>query len=117
LLKVPVVTLNMQGNYLQSPIWNTRIRREARLKAQMTLAVSAEEAKELSAEEILSRLSGLLSYDEYRYHRENRIAIGVPWMAEGFYIPLYQCPVCGHEFEMDSQGDRIFCRACGSAWE
>lgn len=32
-------------------------------------------------------------------------------------MPLYQCPVCGHEFEMDSQGDRIFCRACGSAWE
>lgn len=117
LLKVPVVTLNMQGNYLQSPIWNTRIRRDARLKAQMTLAVSAEEAKELSAEEILSRLSGLLSYDEYRYQRENRMAIGVPWRAEGLHMPLYQCPVCGHEFEMDSQEARIFCRVCGSAWE
>lgn len=36
LLKVPVVVINMHGNYLQSPIWNLTKRKEARLEATIT---------------------------------------------------------------------------------
>ncbi len=30
---------------------------------------------------------------------------------------LYQCPHCKTEFEMDSEGSHIFCKACGKRWE
>ena len=115
-LKVPVVTLNMKGNYLQSPIWNTRPRREVRLEAELSLTVSGAEAQSLSAEEIWNRLSEALSYDEYRWQREKKMAVTVPWRAEGLHMPLYQCRRCGMLFQMGSRGDRLFCRHCGASW-
>ena len=36
LLKVPVVTVNMQGNYLMSPIWNLKERKSVKLHADVT---------------------------------------------------------------------------------
>ena len=47
LLKVPVVTLNMKGNYLQSPIWNLTKRKEARLHTDMTYHLVKKHYKSL----------------------------------------------------------------------
>ncbi len=113
----PVVTLNMKGNYLQSPIWNLTKRKEARLTADMTYALTSEEVKNLSVEEIHSRLSELLEFDEYRYQRENRISIKYPKRAEGLELPLYQCRNCKKEFSMKTKNDEIFCTSCGKRWK
>ena len=67
MLKVPVVTLNMQGNYLQQPIWNLKERKGARLHADLKCVVTAEEVTKLSVDEILGRISKELTYDEYKY--------------------------------------------------
>lgn len=112
----PVVVLNMKGNYLQSPIWNLAIRKEARLETEMTYALTADEVKQLTHEEIYDRLSRLLTFDEYRYQRENKIAITYPKRAEGLHLPLYICRSCGAEFSTDTEGNEIFCRACGKRW-
>ena len=57
LLKVPVVTINMQGNYLQQPIWNLKERKGARLHADLKCVVTQDEIGKLSVDEILSRIS------------------------------------------------------------
>jgi 1-acyl-sn-glycerol-3-phosphate acyltransferase len=71
LLKVPVVTINMQGNYLQQPIWNLKERKGARLHADLKCVVTQDEIGKLSVDEIFSRISKELTYDEYKYHLEN----------------------------------------------
>lgn len=115
-LKVPVVTLNMKGNYLRSPIWNLSKRKEARLRADMTYALTTEDTKEMSLEAIYDKISALLSYDEYQYQRDSGMKITYEKRAEGLHMPLYQCYHCRKEYSMRSKGDRIFCSSCGKAW-
>lgn len=117
LLKVPVVTLNMKGNYLQSPIWNLRRRRGVRLEAEVRQLLTAEEAASLPLEKIQGMVQSALTYDEYAWQAEQGMAVDVPWRAEGLELPLYQCPVCGREFQMESRGSELRCAACGSRWE
>lgn len=117
LLKVPVVVINMKGNYLQSPIWNLKKRREARLEATITQVLTREELKALSAAEVTERLARYLEYDEYAWQYENKIAITYEKRAEGLELPLYQCPVCKTEYEMKSEKETLYCSHCGSRWQ
>lgn len=117
LLRVPVVVLNMKGNYLQSPIWNLDIRKEARLHASLTCAFTPQELKTASVEEIYDRISALLSYDEYAWQRQENIAITYSKRAEGLHMPLYQCQSCQREGTMGSSKTRLFCKACGAGWK
>ena len=117
MLKVPVVTLNMQGNYLQQPIWNLKERKGARLHADLTCVVKADEIDNLSIDEIMERISKELTYDEYRYQLDNKIVIDDPWRAEGLHYPLYRCRSCGRDHVMRSEGTRLFCSECGDTYE
>ena len=117
LLKVPVVTINMQGNYLQQPIWNLKERKGARLHADLKCVVTQDEIGKLSVDEILSRISKELTYDEYKYQLENKIVIDDEWRAEGLHYPLYRCRKCGRDFAMTSSGSKITCKYCGDSYE
>ena len=117
LLKVPVVVVNMQGNYLLSPIWNLKERKSVRLHADVSCVLSAEQAKSMSVEEIHSILEKNLDYDEYRYQRENNMVIADDFRAEGLHMPLYKCRDCGTEFKMITHGSVISCEACGASYE
>lgn len=117
MLKVPVVTLNMKGNYLQSPIWNLTKRKEAKLYTEMTYALTKEDIADMSVDEIYDKLSELLSYDEYAWQREQKMKITYEKRAEGLHMPLYQCRECGVEFSMASKGSMLFCQCCGASWE
>ncbi|MBR4557461.1 MAG: hypothetical protein IKO15_08270, partial [Clostridiales bacterium] len=117
LLKVPVVTINMQGNYLQQPIWNLKERKGARLHADLKCVVTADEIDKLSVDEILGRISKELTYDEYKYQLDNKIKIDDEWRAEGLHFPLYRCRKCGKDFAMTSSGSKITCKFCGDSYE
>ena len=115
-LKVPVVTINMRGNYLQSPIWNLKKRKGVRLEADVRQLLTADQAAALPLEEIQEMVERALSYDEYAWQARTGMVIDVPWRAEGLEHPLYQCPVCGKEFLMASHGAELSCTACGARW-
>lgn len=111
-----MVTLNMKGNYLQSPIWNLTKRKEARLHTDMTYALTTEDIRKMTVEEIYEKLSELLSYDEYRWQRDAKMKITYQKRAQGLHLPLYQCRNCKTEFHMNSKDNRIFCSCCGAGW-
>lgn len=112
-LDVPLVTLNMRGNYLQSPIWNLTKRKEVLLDATITQLYTREELKKASVDEINAKIAEFLSYDEYEYQYKMKMAITYPKRAEGIEMPLYRCPGCGAEFEMRTSGAEISCGKCG----
>ena len=99
LLKVPVVTIN------------------ARLHADLKCVVTQDEIGKLSVDEILSRISKELTYDEYKYQLENKIKIDDEWRAEGLHYPLYRCRKCGKDFAMTTKGSTISCKFCGDSYE
>ena len=114
--KVPVVAVVHHGNHLHSPFWNFRKKRKVPLHTTMTQILTAEQIKSMTVEEINAALREALWYDDYQYQKDNGILITEPFRAEGLHKVLYQCPACGKEHEMASEGAELFCRACGKRW-
>lgn len=111
---VPVVAINMHGNYLQSPIWNLKKRKGAVLEAEIVQLFTKEEVENTDADIINKKLSQYLTYDEYKWQLDNKIAINSDFRAQGLHLPLYRCVECEKDFVMNSQGSEIFCISCGA---
>lgn len=116
LLDVPLVTINMHGNYLQSPIWNLKKRRGVPLEATITQQFTKGELRSASPHEINTKIRKALSYDEYAWQYDRKISIDVPWRSVGLELVLYKCPQCGTEFEMQTKGAELSCGRCGTLW-
>ena len=114
--KVPVVIALHHGNYLHSPFWNFRKKRKVPLYTTFTKLWDPEDLEKLSVEEINAGLKEALTYDEYKYQKDNGILITEPYRAEGLNKILYQCPNCKTEHKMSSSGAEIVCEECGKRW-
>lgn len=112
LLKVPLVTVRFNGNYLYSPRW-TKLKHKVPVRMDVKLAVSPEEVGTLSVEEIRRRIVENLNCDDYAYQLENGIEIDHPHLVEGLENILYKCPCCGEEFVMTAHGNTLTCGKCG----
>ena len=115
--KVPVVVLIHHGNYLHTPFWNYRKPRKCPLHATMTQILTAEQVEAMSVEEINEAIRIAMTYDEYKWQKEQNIRITEPFRAEGLHKVLYQCPKCGAEHQMASEGAQLYCKACGKRYE
>ena len=114
--KVPVVIALHHGNYLHSPFWNFRKKRKVPLYTTFTKIWDPEDLEKLSVEEINAGIKEALTYDDYKYQKDNCILITEPYRAEGLNKILYQCPSCKTEHKMSSEGAEIFCEECGKRW-
>ena len=76
-----------------------------------------EDLNRASVEEINSKISEALKYDDFAWQKENSIKITSSYRAEGLHNVLYQCPNCKAEYNMSSKGDTIKCEHCGKAWQ
>lgn len=117
LLKVPVVVLIAEGNYITNPQWNKDNFRKTPLRGTLKCIANQEEVETLSADEINKRISENFVYDDFQYQLDNKISIDFPERARGLNRILYQCCECGTEGEMYSGGTVLECRACGKKWE
>ena len=116
-LKVPVVTLICHGHHANAPFWNTRDRKLTGLEAELELLFTADEVLALPDEELNRRLNERFTYDDFAWIKEKGIRIRAPYRAEGLHKVLYQCPSCGKEYRMRSEGSELFCTACGKRWQ
>ena len=114
--KVPLVIALHRGNYLHAPFWNFRKKRKVPLHTTLTKLLTPEEIEELSVEEINAKIKEALTYDDYKYQRDNGILIKEKYRAEGMHKILYQCPSCLTEHKMSSSGAELFCTSCGKRW-
>jgi 1-acyl-sn-glycerol-3-phosphate acyltransferase len=115
MLKVPVVVLSMHGNFIYSPVWNLH-KRNIRLKADLTQIITQEEILKLPKDEINARIGQAFEYDDFRWQKENGIRVRYKDRAKGLHKVLYACRNCGTEYQMESDGDRLWCNHCGSSW-
>ena len=115
--EVPVVVILHHGNYLHMPFWDFRRRRKVPLFSEMKLILTSDQVKNMTSDEIYDTIVREMQYDEYDYQRENNIRITEPFRAEGLHKVLYQCPSCGAESAMRSEGTELYCSACGKRWE
>jgi len=114
--KMPVVAIVHRGNHLHTPFWNFRKPRKVPLHTTMTKILTVEDIEKMSIEEINATVKKALTYDDYKYQKENGILITEPYRAEGMHKILYKCPHCKTERKMSSAGAEIFCTECGKRW-
>ncbi len=117
LMGVPVVTLMCHGHHINSPFWNLTDRKVKGTEAELKCLFTAEELKKATVEEVNEKIREAFVYDEYAWQKERGIKITYEKRAEGLHKVLYQCPACGKEYHMTSEGTRLKCAACGKEWE
>ena len=112
MLKVPIVTVRFDGNYLHNPRWSKE-KHFVPLVATVKTIVTADECKTLSLEEIYNRILENLTYDDYKYQRENKISIKSDKLTNGIEGVLFRCPHCNSDFAIKGDGHQIVCTNCG----
>ena len=114
---VPVVTLICHGHHINHPFWNTRKERGVKpTSAEMKLLLSEDELKSLSGDEINRMIVNAFQYDDFKWQKDNGIRVRYKDRAVGLEKILYQCPDCGKEFAMTSDGDILRCSNCNASW-
>jgi hypothetical protein len=111
-LKVPVIVAIITGGYLSKPRWSW-IARRARVEIHFHQAISAEELKTMKLSEIENRLNESLKYDEYAWQKEALVPLKSEQRAEHLELAHWACPSCRDMDSMRSDGNRLFCSACG----
>ena len=117
LMETPVATLICHGHHVNSPFWNLHDRGVKPTEADYQLLFTPEQLKELSVDEINDRIVEAFQYDDFAWQKERGIHITYKGRAEGLHKVLYQCPHCGKEYKMSSQGTVLRCNHCGKEWE
>lgn len=112
----PVVAIVHHGNHLHMPVWDVRRMRKVPLYTTAEQVLTAEQISAMSPDEINARIKEALTYDDYKYQRDEGILIKEDFRAEGLHKILYQCPHCKTESRMASKGTELFCEECGKRW-
>lgn len=115
-LNVPVGTLLCHGHHINTPFWNLDDRHIPYTEALCSLALTKEEVKELSVDQIHEKIVSNLTYNDYEWQRDNDVRLPYEKRAEGLEKVLYQCPCCSKEYEMASSGNNLYCKSCGKKW-
>jgi len=115
MLKVPVVTLSIHGNFVTCPQWN-KIDKKSKVVALQKQIIIQKEIETLSVEEVNKRIQESFVYDDYKWQVDNKVIIDHPDRAKGLHNLLYKCSHCGTEFEMNSAGTDLWCDHCHKTW-
>lgn len=111
-LRVPVITSRIAGAFLSRPRWSKN-RRRGRITIRYDVALTPEQLRKASVEEIDARIAELLEHDEFEYNRIHRQRYVGPDRAEYAEIALFTCPQC-HRFDtLRSEGNNLGCTSCG----
>ena len=116
MMGVPVATLICHGHHVNSPFWNLHDRGIKPTEADFTLLYTAEELAAASVDEVNERLVQAFQYDDFAWQKARGILTKYKRRAEGLHKVLYQCPACGTEYEMNSEGTQLSCKHCGKTW-
>ena len=116
LLGIPVVTITSFGAFSRDPLYNNLQKRNVPVHAVEKYALSAEDIKRMSAEEIDAVVSEAFSFDGFEWQHENKIKINEPFRADGLNRVLYKCPHCQAEGEMLGRGIFLTCKHCNETY-
>ena len=115
-LNVPVITAKMRGAYLMDPRWATPMRRAA-MEIDYEKIISKEETRELSEEEIFSRVKAGLHQDDTAYQLDKKIQIKSEHRAEQVEKVIFQCQSCNEFSDFQASGNTFSCKNCQQEFE
>ncbi len=112
MLKAPVYLATIEYGYLTRPRWSRFVRR-GKMLGSVKKMISAEELKEMPAEELTKIITETLNVQDYKL-QETRTPIKFKGRAraETLEYLLYTCPKCKELQEMHSEKHTYACSNC-----
>ena len=107
-----LVTYRISGGYFASPMWSTKNTRRGYVHGQPVHVFTAEQIAAMSEDEINRVIREDLHEDAYARQAQKRSKYKGKRLAESMENLLYVCPFCGKIDTMQSQKDRVSCKAC-----
>ena len=114
---VPFVMIKTYGAFLRDPLYNNLQLRNVKVTADVEYVLSAEQIKEMSAEEIDKVIEEKFTFDNFRYQQEHNIIVNESFRADCLNRVLYRCPHCNTEGNMSGKGITIKCNNCNTEYE
>ncbi|MCF7926884.1 MAG: 1-acyl-sn-glycerol-3-phosphate acyltransferase [Candidatus Izimaplasma sp.] len=111
-LKIDVVACNVKGGYLSRPRWAKTKRRNKKAKLTYEIIMTKEELKDLSLEEISSKVKRGLYNNDYDYQRDVMIPHPSKDITNGLTDLLYICPHCNGVNTLETNKEKIRCTKC-----
>lgn len=115
-LGVPVVMIRTYGAFTRDPLYNNLQRRRTKVTADMEYLLSADEIKNMRAEDINALLKEKFTFDHFRWQEENKVCVKENFRADYLHRVLYKCPHCMTEGKMLGKGISLRCDACGKEY-
>jgi len=115
MLKVPVVTAKIKGAYLSEPRW-ADTKRRGLIEVEVKTLLSAEEIKKMSLAEIAAKVSEALNHNEFEWQHSHQIPFHGKALAKGLERLLFTCPECHKMGTLASEGEKVWCEACGAEY-
>jgi 1-acyl-sn-glycerol-3-phosphate acyltransferase len=112
LLRIPVVTAGISGAYFSRPRWAKSDRR-GRVFIRFTLALTRQQLREATPEEIDRRIASLLEKDAFEFNRKAGVKYVGRDRAEYLERALFMCPSCREIGSLHSHENTFGCRTCG----
>lgn len=111
---VPVYYSVIRGGYLTSPKYNLRDRC-GRVEVEIRQLFTVDDLEKLTTAEIEDIINKSIYHDDYAWNKkaQNHYDIGENG-AENLEDLLFWCPKCGKQHVMATEGNKIFCKACGN---
>ena len=111
-LGIPVVSVLFKGACLSMPRWSSSTKKGS-LTMTLSKVLDQQDIAALSADQIFSRISESLSYDEYDYQREHMHLYGGKNKAERLERFIFACPSCSSIGKLVSEKETFSCSNCG----
>ena len=112
--KIPVYYAIIRGGYLTSPKYNLKDRL-GKVEVEFDRLFTPEQLEPLTPEEVEDIVNLALYHDDYRWNKEKGYHYDIGDRgAEHLEDLLFWCPRCGKQHEMASEGNKLYCKACGN---
>ena len=113
LLKLPVINVQIRGNYLRRPKWARGKTYPSACEAKASLLLTKEQVEALSDEQLAQIITAGIAYDEFEWQRKKMLLSKRHRTAEGLESILYACPACESELTLETSGRHLRCTHCG----
>ena len=112
MLKFPLVTYRLDGNYLTKPRWAVKARR-GRVKGSVVHVYSPEELSGMKPQQINDLINADIHSDSWKHQKESPVVFRGRKLAENLQKAIFICPECHAIDALFTKRDRIICRKCG----
>jgi len=116
LLKVPVVTVKINGAFLTRARWRfDKKPYKGRVDVSVKLLFNENDIKDKSEDELFKILDEELAYNDFAWVLENKMEFGAGKdKALNVDYGIYLCPRCKSEFRIEAKDNIVKCLDCGN---